>query len=131
MNKKVVEEDILRVFVDKMEAEGSTRNSISLNIDKSMVEKINRTKGTNIDLGQLQKLAGKCITNEWLVRLETNKSYNSLQLTPKGHSIIISREALAKRTWSKRASDYIDDRKGLFTLLTIILAIAGLIFNAF
>ena len=126
MNKKVVEEDILRIFVDRMEEEGLTLNSINLNIDNSMVEKINRAKGTNIDLRQLQDLASKCIANEWLVRLETNKSYTSLQLTTKGHGIIKSREALAKRTWLKKAADFGQDHNGLVWIFGAISAIIAL-----
>ena len=133
MNKKVSEEDILEVFVEKMKAEGLTLNSVTLNVDNSMVDKINNAKETNIDLEQLHELAKRCIANEWIIRLETNRSYNCFQLSTKGLGVINSRQIkegiLTKRTWLKKASDYIKDHEGLFGIgIGAIIAIAGLFF---
>ncbi len=57
MNKKVSEEDILMVFVGVMEARGENRKLVRLDVDIGMLERINRAKGSNIDLEQLHRIA--------------------------------------------------------------------------
>jgi hypothetical protein len=96
-----------------------------------MIEKINSAKGTNINLEQLYMLTNKCFANEWLERSSMGRGYDNIGLTATGLSVIKSRqrkeEALAKRTWLKKASDYIEDHKGLFIIYTAIIAIATLL----
>ncbi|HUX62220.1 hypothetical protein [Sulfuricella sp.] len=66
MNNQASEEDILRVFIEEMEARGEGRQFVRLDVDQSMVEKINSAKGSAIDLEQLCRLADRCLANEWL-----------------------------------------------------------------
>ena len=132
MNKDVSEEDILRIFVEEMEMRGENRKLVRLDVNDSMLEKINSAKGTDIGLDQLCKLADRCLANEWLEHTVMGVGkYGHLSLTTTGLGVIRSRqrkeEALAKRTWWKKASDYIEDHKGLFLVLGAAIAVAGLL----
>lgn len=136
MNKEISEEDILRVFVEEMETRGESRKLVRLDVNDSMVEKINSAKGTNIGLEQLRKLADKCLANEWLEHTVMGLGkYGHLSLTTTGLGVVRSRqrkeEVLAKRTWWKKASDYIEDHKGLFLALGAAIAVAGLLLKLF
>lgn len=136
MKKEASEEDILRVFVEEMETRGENRKQIRLDVDLSMLEKINSAKGSNIDLEQLSRFADKCLANEWLEHsvISVGK-YGQLSLTTTGLGVIRSRqrkeEALAKRTVWKKASDYIEDHKGLFLALGAAVAVIGILVNLF
>ena len=134
MNKQISEEDILRVFVEEMEMRGQSRKLVRLDIDESMVKNINKAKGTNIGLDQLYKFGDKCLANEWLEHTVMGAGkYGHLSLTTTGLGIVRSRQrkekVLATRTWWKKASDYIEDHKGLFLALGAAIAIAGLLLN--
>ena len=136
MNKEISEEDILKVFIEEMETRGESRKLVRLDIDDSMVEKINNAKGTNIGLKQLCKLADRCLANEWLEHTVMGVGkYGHLTLTTTGLGVVRSRqrkeEALAKRTGSKKASDYIEEHKGLFLALGAAIAVAGLLLKLF
>lgn len=135
MNKNTSEEDILEVFVEEMESRGESRKLIRLDIDESMVERVNARKGSSIDLGQLHKYADICLANEWLEHTVLGGKYGSLSITTTGLGVVRSRqrkaEILANRSLLKRFSDYIEDHKGLFILLGAAIAIAGLLIKLF
>lgn len=50
MNRNTSEEDILVVFVEEMESRGENRMLVRLDIDESMMERINDRKGSKVDL---------------------------------------------------------------------------------
>jgi hypothetical protein len=136
MNKEVSEEDILRIFVEEMHKLGVSRKFLRLDVDDAMVEKINSIKKANINLEQLFKLADRCLANEWLEYTVMGAGkYGHLSLTTSGFGVVAFRqrqdEALAKRPWLKKASDYIEDHKGIFLALGAAIAVAGLFLKLF
>lgn len=136
MNKKVSEEDILMVFVGVMEARGENRKLVRLDVDIGMLERINRAKGSNIDLEQLHRIADRCLANEWLEHTTISAGkYGDLSLTTTGLGIVRSRqrkeEANTNRSWLKKLSDYIENHKGFFMLLGAVVAISGLLLKLF
>lgn len=136
MKQHVSEEDILRVFVEEMETRGENRKLVSLDVNQPMLERINSAKGSNIDLEQLRRMADRCLANEWLEHTVMGAGkYGHLSLTTTGVGVVRSRQrkedALAKRTLLKKASDYIEDHKGLFVALGAAIAVMGLLLNVF
>jgi hypothetical protein len=136
MNRKVSEEDILTVFVEEMEARGESRKLVRLDVDALMLERINRAKGCNIDLEKLNRFADRCLANEWIEHAAIGVGkYGYLSLTTTGLGIVRSRqrkeEASANRSRLKKASDYIEDHKGLFVALGAAVALAGLLLKLF
>lgn len=136
MNRNTSEEDILSVFVEEMERRGENRKLVRLDIDKSMLERINHNKGSNIDLEQLQKYADRCLANEWIEHTALGGGkYGHLSITTTGLGVVRSRqrkaEVLSNRTLFKKFSDYIEDHKGFFILIGSAVAIAGLLIKLF
>ncbi len=136
MKKEVSEEDLLKVFVEEMEASGLSRKLVRFDINASMVEKINNKKGTNIDLEQLYKLADRCLANEWLEHtVLSGDRYAHLSITATGLGIVRSRrhteEVLATKTWLKKASDFIENHKGLLLFLGTVIALITLLIKLF
>ncbi|WP_295582580.1 hypothetical protein [uncultured Lamprocystis sp.] len=135
MNQNLSEE-ILGVFVEKMENRGESRNLVHIDIDESMLKRINNRNGTKIDLEQLYKYADRCLANEWLEQTAVGVGkYRLLAITQTGVGVVRSRqkkiEALENRTSFKKLADYIDDHKGLFILLGAAIAIASLLVSLF
>lgn len=122
-------------FVEEMESRGESRKLIRLDIDESMVERINARKGSKINLDQLHKYADICLANEWLEHTVMGEKYRSLSITTKGLGVVRSRqrkaELLKNRSLLKKFSDYIEDHKGLFILLGAAIAITGLLIKLF
>ena len=136
MNRNASEEDIVEVFVEEMESWGENRKHVRLDIDESMVKRINDRKGRKIDLEQLRKYADRCLANEWLEHTVMGVGkYGQLSITTTGLGVVRSRqrkkEALANRTSFKKLSDYIEDHKGFFILLGATIAVAGLLIKLF
>ncbi|MDZ7761727.1 MAG: hypothetical protein U5L00_15900 [Desulfovermiculus sp.] len=136
MNRNTSEEDILSVFVEEMERRGENRKLVRLDIDESMLQRINHSKGSNIDLEQLQKYADRCLANEWLEHtVMGGGKYGHLSITTTGLGVVRSRqrkaEVLSNRTLFKKFSDYIEDHKGFFILIGSAVAIAGLLIKLF
>jgi len=135
MNRNTSEEDILMLFVEEMENRGESRKLIRLDIDESMLERINAQKGSKIDLAQLHKYADICLANEWLEHTVMGGKYGSLSITTTGLGVVRSwqrkAEALKNRSLIKKFSDFIEDHKGLFILLGAAIAIAGLLIKLF
>ena len=121
--------DLLRVYVNRMEAEGKTRKLVRISIDDDLVGDLS-SQGFALDLDQLQLLADRCLAREWLEHTQLGGQYTNLALTSTGVGVVRSRQAsaekLAQRSWPKKASDYIEDHKGLFIALGAAIALAGL-----
>lgn len=133
--KNVTEFDILELHVSEMESHGANRNLVTISVDDSMVSVLRDKFGGEVTLEKLQRLADKCLANEWLEYRVMAGKYGELGLTATGLGVVRSRqhkeEALAHRTSLKKASDYIEDHKGLFVALGAVVAIAGLLLKLF
>ena len=119
MNRNASEEDILAVFVEEMESRGENRKLVRLDIDESMLERINKRKGSKVGLEHLHKYADRCLANEWLEHTVMGvEKYGQLSITTTGLGVVRSRqrkeEALANHTSFKKFSGYIESHKGFF-----------------
>ncbi|WP_419832149.1 hypothetical protein [Endozoicomonas atrinae] len=120
---------ILLNVLDYMEATGNTYKTVRVSIDEKLVEEINAANSTNYSLEDLQSAADKCIAHEWLQQRALRYGpYGNLCITPKGvgaaRSKRKSEEIKASRSLLKKASDYIEDHKGLFVVLGFLLGLA-------
>lgn len=133
MSKNITEIDVLTVFLEEMESRGTPRKAFRLNVDDSLVEQLNNSKKTSVDLEGVKSLVDRCIANEWLERtvMDRNGRYSSLVLSVSGLGVVRSKrkqgEVKANRSWSRKFSDFIENHKGWISLFSIIVAIATLI----
>lgn len=121
---------LLLMYVEKMEAEGKKRSLIRIGIDQALVEQFSE-RGLATTLEHLQKLADICLARDWLEHKVVGSKYAEVGLTATGHGIVRSRQQrelqLVSRTTLKRASDHIENHKGLFLLLASVIALTGLL----
>lgn len=119
---------IIANVIDFMEANGITANMVTFEVDQKLVDDINAKYETNYSVPDLEKSVDKCIANEWITRRSMSDKYKFLNITKKGLGAARSRaraeEIKASRTRLKKVSDYIEDHKGLFVFLSILIAIA-------
>jgi len=119
---------ILNHVVDYMEETGSTYMLVSFSIEQAEVDKINSKNGTNFSLEDIENATDKCLAHEWLAYSSMGSKYRNLRITPKGIGVARSRskseELKLTRTRLKKMSDYIDEHKGLFILLALVLGLA-------
>lgn len=130
--KKATEYDLLRLFVLQMEENGVPRNVIHLDVDQAAVDLMRDKLNVVTTLEDVQRLADKCLAHEWLEhRFLGAGQYGSLSLTATGHGVVrslqIKEAAKASRSFLKRASDYVEDHKGLFVIVGVLIAIAGVL----
>ena len=132
--KQATEFDLLQLYVKQMEREGSNRKLVRINIDESVVKQLSAA-GFSTTIAQAQQLADRCLANEWLEHTVMGGKYIDLALTASGFGIVRSRQLrqqqLESRSWLKRVSDYIEDHKGLFIALGVVIALAGLLAKVF
>jgi hypothetical protein len=139
MRKKArepVEFDLLNIFVMEMERQGASRNLIRLDVDDAIAKQIGASLGKEVPLERIQRLADKCLAHEWLEHTSIgNGQYGFLSLTTTGVGVVRSRQRkddlFANRSHLKRASDYIEDHKGLFVALSFLIALAGVLITFF
>ncbi len=119
---------ILANIFDFMEANGATAEVVTFAVDQQLADEINSKYGTSYSVGDLEKAVDKCVANEWVTHQSSDNKYKYLCITTKGVGVARSRaraeEIQASRTWLKKASDYIEDHKGLFVVLGFLVALA-------
>ncbi len=119
---------ILTNVINFMESNGSTYKVVTFSIDQDLANEINSKHGTKYSVQVLEKAADKCIAHEWIERRSLDGKYDNLGITPKGIGAARSKtkaeELKASRSRLKKISDYIEDHKGLFVALGLIVALA-------
>ena len=124
---------ILNHVIDYMEATGSTYKVVTLSIDQTLVDEINKENKTQFTLLEIESATAKCLAHEWLTHRTLDAGYKNLQITAKGVGAARSRrrseEIKASRNFLKKMSDYIEDHKGLFVVLGFLLAVGTLAVN--
>lgn len=120
---------ILNHVIDYMESTGSTYKGVTLSIDQKLVDQINEENKTSYTLTELKKATDKCLAHEWLESAALGVgNYGRLSITPKGVGAARSKRKSeaqkASRGTLKKASDYVEDHKGLFVVLGFLLALA-------
>ena len=120
---------ILNNVLDYMESTGNTYKTVRISINEELVGEINESNGSSYTVEELQSAADKCIAHEWLKHTVMGAGpYGSLGITPRGvgaaRSKRKSEEMKESRSLLKKASDYIEDHKGLFVVLGFLLTLA-------
>lgn len=115
-----------------MESTGSTYKLVSFSVDQDFVEEINKDNKTSYTLPDLEKAADKCLAHEWIAHTAMGAGkYGHLGITPKGIGAARSKkkaeELKASRSFLKKASDVIEDHKGILIFLGSALALATFI----
>lgn len=126
---------ILGNVVDCMESNGATKETVSLDINETLVNEIYSFTGNQYSLGELQKAADMCLAHEWIKRTTISEKYHHLAITEKGLGVIRSKRK-QEQVWKsrkplKKISDYIEDHKGLFLLLGFAVTLASLILKIY
>lgn len=129
-----VEFYILENIVDCMEENGVISAHVTLSVNPTLVEEINKKHKTNLSLSELEKAADICLAREWLkYAYMGTKKYESLKISATGVGIVRSRrnaeEKKKSRTPLKKVSDFIEEHKGIITFITAMVAIVGLYLN--
>ena len=132
----MVEFKILMYLVNYMESTGSTYKTIRFDVDHEFLTAINDSCDCLFTQTEIEAAVDKCLAHEWIERkaLGGNR-YNNLSITPKGIGAAISKkrseELRSSRSWLKKISDYIEDHKGLFVMLSFIIALATFTLNIY
>lgn len=126
------EHALLNDIIDCMEENGHTYNTVHLTINDKFVEEINEKFKTKYTIDELRKAADKCVAHEWLKRtFYGDDDYQDLQITPKGLGVAISKrksdDIKRNRPMLKKASDSIEDHKGLIIFLGVLIPFAALL----
>jgi hypothetical protein len=136
MRKEVSEEDLLNIFVEEMENRGQNHKMVRLDINDSLLGRINSAKGTAISLEQLYKMADRCLANKWIEHtIIGGGKYSQLSITATGAGIVRTRrreeQAKSQRTLWKKISDGVEDHKGLFVALGAAIALLTFLLTFF
>lgn len=129
------EYQILENIVQFMEKNGANYKNVTFNIDHELVEEIYESTGKEFLITELEKSADICLAHEWIKYRNLSKNYNGLGITEKGVGVVRSkRKSFAlrnSRSLARKASDYIEDHKGLFAFLSITIALFSLLITLF
>lgn len=133
MNQLPADLALLYFVVDLLEEKGVTHKLEMFSINESLLSEINLRFSTDFSLSDFQKAADKCLAHEWIEKitkeLAANK-YNNLGITQKGIGVARSKrkadELKASRNILKKASDYVEEHKGIFILLGSIIGLTML-----
>ncbi|GBO53003.1 hypothetical protein APA_804 [Pseudanabaena sp. lw0831] len=110
-----------------MEANGVTSQVVKFEVDQKFANEISSKYGIRYTVSDLKKAVDKCLANEWLAQRSFEK-YKDIGITPKGvgaaRSKIKSEENKSSQTIIKKASDYIEEHKGLFVFFGFLIALA-------
>lgn len=120
--------EILNYLLDYMESSGTTYNLVRFDADKEFTDHINKENGANYLVADIEKAVDKCLAHEWLGHVAMHRSrYTNLGITQKGvEEAVLKLKAdglISSRPWSKKASDYISDHKGLFVVVSFLMAL--------
>lgn len=130
--KQFDEYDFLGLFYQEMLKKGQASHLVRLSVNARMVEGIYDNSGISVTESDLQRMADICLANGWLKHTTMGVGqYGNLQLTTTGLGVVKSKqkqaEQLNNRRIVKKASDYIEEHKGLFILLSFVIGLAGLV----
>lgn len=128
------EQVILFHFVDTMEKEGHTINIVHISFTDSEREIINQKYKIQITIEKMEEVLNRLLSHEYLKYTTMGgEPFSNLQLTLKGLGIVNSirskEEQKKQKSFLKRASDYVEDHKGLFLALGFVIALTTLFLN--
>jgi hypothetical protein len=115
-----------------MEENGASRNVVDLDVDQAAADLMRDKLNVAATVEDVHRFADKCLAHEWLEHKFLGAGqYGSLSLTATGHGVVrslqVKEAAKAKRSILKRASNYVEDHKGLFVVIGALIALAGVL----
>jgi len=121
-------------FLEFCEENGHRQGDVHFDVDRKLVDELYERYGIQPSIEELKIIVDRCYAREWLEHAYLGSGrHNGLKLTTKGVGVATSKrksqESCQNRPLLKKASDYIDDHKGLFVLLGSAIAIYGLIIS--
>ena len=131
-NREPTEVDLLEMFVFEMERHGVNRKLVRMDLDEEAALQIGEKLSVSVSLQRLQTLADKCLAQEWIEHTSIGPNqYSALAITASGLGVVRSRqrksEIMTNRSLLKKVSDFVEDHKGLFAIIGIILAATTLV----
>lgn len=131
----MLEHLILDYILNHMESTGSTAKNVMFSVDQELVDKINQLNNSRFSIEEFQKTIDKCLAHEWIEHGAIGAQYKYLRVTQKGIGVAISRrraeELQMSRSSLKKVSDYIENHKGLFVALGVLVGMATLALKLF
>jgi hypothetical protein len=115
------------MFTKEMDRCGKTRELVRLNIDGAMASQM------GISLEQLQSLANKCFSHEWLCQpaIGAGSQYDFVCLTELGDDKVRvwqhEQSSLRARPFPKKLSLFITEHSGLLSLASLVISIIALL----
>jgi len=123
--------EILKVFYDEMIKTGSTHKCVMKDIDNDFLDRLYSISKNRVSIEYAKQVVDLCIANEWLKHAAIGNQYGCLRLTTSGLGVVKSKirqfEEISDRTLIKKLSDYIDDHKGVFVLLSFTVSFFSLL----
>lgn len=127
------EQIILRYFVDEMEKAGKKQNFIILTFDESLIDEMNKIYSTKITLVSIEQLINKLLSGGYIQNSYHGSRLENLQITTKGigvvNSIKAKEEQVKNKSLIKKISDWIEEHKGLVTIIGLLLAFITVMFK--
>ncbi len=123
---------LLIYLLEYCEENGKRYKHYDIDINSELIEKLHNKYGIQPTIEELQSISDRCYARSWLEHTYIGRGkYDGLKLTDTGAGVATSKrkslQANQNRPPLKKASDYIEDHKGLFVLLCTLIAIVGLI----
>ena len=127
--KEFTEFDFLDLFYQEMIKNGDSYKSTRLTVNNKLVEEIYENHQVSLTLDELKKLANLSKANDWLDYDAMCECCYKLSISGLGvvKSKRLQKEQYKKRSLLKKLSDSIEEHKGLFVLLGVVIAFAVLL----
>ncbi|MFZ2890059.1 hypothetical protein [Sulfuricurvum sp.] len=128
------EQAILFNFVDTMEKEGHTVELVRITFTDSERETINKQYNTKITNEKMEEILNRLLSHEYIKHTTFGgEQFSNLKLTLKGLGIVNSirnkDEQKKQKSYLKKASDYVEEHKGLFLAFGFVVTLITLILN--
>lgn len=126
-----VEHDILVSAVREAERSRTQLKHTEISVDEELVETVYRETGKQYTVEQLELGARRCIDRDWLqLNVLGGDTLENLPITTRGEQVaratLAERERLRARSLLERCSDWLEQRKGVMTALSLLISLLAL-----
>ena len=123
---------LLVYILELCEERGDRYDHLHFDVDHKLVEQLYDRYKLQPSIDELKAIVDRCYAREWLEHAYLGSGrHNGLKLTSKGMGVAASKrrsdELKSDRAWFKKASDYIEEHKGIFLFLGFLIAAIGLV----
>ncbi len=123
---------LLTHILEFCERHGKRYDPVQLTVDYELAKELHDRYGFQLSIDELKAIADRCYAREWLEHTSPRGGrHNNLRLTARGMGVAVSKrrsdEAKMKSTYLKKASDYVEEHKGIFLLPGVVAAILGVV----